>query len=162
MHNCEKRNKIYVLQHKKVSLFKKRLYILIIHARKVCINLRVSKKNLNFAHFFAVDYCELTHKNLKIVNLQTAFSKNNKTSRILRYKKNMRKLFTKIALLLALLLLSVNSAWGNIVSSTSNHHDHDIQDGIVVLKDAHNHATFTLSGMDMMRRAIFPTSSCRI
>ncbi len=155
MHNCEKRNKIHVLQHTKVPFFKKRLYILIIHARKVCINLRVSKKNLNFAHFFAVDYCELTHKNLKIVNLQTAFSKNNKTSRILRYKKNMRKLFTKITLLLALLLLSVNSAWGNIVSSTSNHHDHDIQDGIVVLKDAHNHATFTLSGMDIKYKERF-------
>ena len=78
MHNCEKRNKIHVLQHTKVSLFKKRLYILIIRARKVCINLRVSKKNLNFAHFFAVDYFELTHKNLKIVNLQTAFSKTTK------------------------------------------------------------------------------------
>ena len=87
--------------------------------------------------------------------MQTAFSKNNKTSRILRYKKNMRKLFTKITLLLALLLLSVNSAWGNTVSSTSDHHDHDIQDGIVVLKDAHNHATFTLSGMDIKYKERF-------
>lgn len=76
MHNCEKRNKIHVLQHTKVSLFKKRLYILIIRARKVCINLRVSKKNLNFAHFFAVDYYEMPHKKLKIGNLINLLGKN--------------------------------------------------------------------------------------
>lgn len=76
MHNCEKRNKIHVLQHTKVSLFKKRLYILIIRARKVCINLRVSKKNLNFAHFFAVNCYELPHKKLKIGNLTNPLGKN--------------------------------------------------------------------------------------
>lgn len=142
MHNCEKRNKIHVLQHTKVPFFKKRLYILIIHVRKVCINLRVSKKNLNFAHFFAVDYCELTHKNLKIVNLQTAFSKNNKTSRILRYKKNMRTLFTKTTLLLCALLLSVNML-GNTVSSTNS--SSDVKNGKIEMKG--NHATFYLSGV---------------
>lgn len=142
MHNCEKRNKIHVLQHTKVPFFKKRLYILIIHARKVCINLRVSKKNLNFAHFFAVDCFELTHKNLKIVNLQTAFSKNNKTSRILRYKKNMRTLFTKTTLLLCALLLSVNML-GNTVSSTNS--SEDVKNGKIEMKG--NHATFYLSGV---------------
>ena len=44
---------LYVLQHVKVSYFKKRLYIIINRARKTHNYLRNSNKNINFAHFFA-------------------------------------------------------------------------------------------------------------
>lgn len=41
------------------------------------------------------------------------------------------------------------------VTSTAGHHDQDIKDGKVVLKDAANRATFTLSGMDIKYKTRF-------
>ena len=41
------------------------------------------------------------------------------------------------------------------VTSTAGHHDQDIKDGKVVLKDAANRVTFTLSGMDIKYKTRF-------
>lgn len=48
--------------------FKKRLFLIIIRACKRGENLRVSKKNINFAPDFAPLYFELMLKYLKIVH----------------------------------------------------------------------------------------------
>lgn len=63
--------------------------------------------------------------------------------------------FRHILLLVQCVLLSVTAMHAEIVSSTSGHHDQDIKDGKVVLKDAANLATFTLSGMDIKYQSRF-------
>lgn len=63
----------------------------------------------------------------------------------------------KIRYILFLLcaLTFVIAVHAETVTSTAGHHDQDIKDGKVVLKDAANHATFTLSGMDIKYQTRF-------
>lgn len=63
----------------------------------------------------------------------------------------------KIRYILFLLcaLTFVIAVHAETVTSTAGHHDQDIKDGKVVLKDAANRATFTLSGMDIKYKTRF-------
>ncbi len=63
----------------------------------------------------------------------------------------------KIRYILFLLcaLTFVIAVHAETVTSTAGHHDQDIKDGKVVLKDAANRATFTLSGMDIKYQTRF-------
>lgn len=63
----------------------------------------------------------------------------------------------KIRYILFLLcaLTFVIAVHAETVTSTAGHHDQDIKDGKVVLKDAANCATFTLSGMDIKYKTRF-------
>lgn len=60
-----------------------------------------------------------------------------------------------IWMLMLCVLMPVTVAFAETVTSTSGHHDQDIKDGKVVLKDAANRATFTLSGMDIKYQTRF-------
>ena len=60
-----------------------------------------------------------------------------------------------ILMLMLCVLMPVTVAFAETVTSTSGHHDQDIKDGKVVLKDAANRATFTLSGMDIKYQTRF-------
>ena len=60
-----------------------------------------------------------------------------------------------IWMLMLCVLMPVTVAFAETVTSTSGHHDQDIKDGKVVLKDAANRATFTLSGMDIKYKTRF-------
>lgn len=63
----------------------------------------------------------------------------------------------KIRYILFLLcaLTFVIAVHAETVTSTAGHHDQDIKDGKVVLKDAANRVTFTLSGMDIKYKTRF-------
>ena len=56
------------LEHKKSIFIKKRLHLIIIRACEGYKNLRVSKKNINFAHYFDLDVRTTVNKILKIVH----------------------------------------------------------------------------------------------
>ena len=60
-----------------------------------------------------------------------------------------------IWMLMLYVLMPVTVAFAETVTSTAGHHDQDIKDGKVVLKDAANRATFTLSGMDIKYKTRF-------
>ena len=56
------------LEHKKSIFIKKRLHLIIIRASEGCENLRVSKKNINFAHCFDLNVRTTVNKILKNVH----------------------------------------------------------------------------------------------
>ena len=60
-----------------------------------------------------------------------------------------------ILMLMLCVLMPVTVAFAETVTSTAGHHDQDIKDGKVVLKDAANRVTFTLSGMDIKYKTRF-------
>ena len=60
-----------------------------------------------------------------------------------------------ILLLTLCVLMPVTAVHAETVTSTAGHHDQDIKDGKVLLKDAANRATFTLSGMDIKYQTRF-------